>query len=108
MDWEFIAPMIASVVLILTVGGVLVLRPIAKRVADLIDVYARERQTGLEGDVGQLRDILETMNARLQLLEERQDFTDRLLSRGSASPPVTGVKDSGQISAGDPPPRVER
>lgn len=107
MDWEIIAPMIATVVLILTVGGVLVLRPIAKRVADLLEVYARERQRGLEGDVGQLRDILETMNARLQLLEERQDFTDRLLSPGRASRTMSVTPESEEISAGGPPPRVE-
>jgi len=30
--------------------------------------------------VHQLRDLLETTNARMQLLEERQDFTERLLA----------------------------
>jgi hypothetical protein len=80
MDWENIAPMIVAVVLILTVGGVAVLRPIAKRISDLLELYARDRHSGLENDVGQIRDLLETMNARLQLIEERQDFTDRLLT----------------------------
>lgn len=80
IDWEVIAPMVVAVVLILTVGGVAVLRPIAKRVSDLLELYARDRQSGLENDVGQIRDLLETMNARLQLIEERQDFTDRLLT----------------------------
>jgi hypothetical protein len=85
MDWEVIAPMVVSVVGILTVGGVLVLRPIAKRVSTLLEYYARERQSGVEGDVHQMRDLLETMNARLQLLEERQDFTERLLSSDDRS-----------------------
>ena len=78
MDWEFIAPMIMSVVLILTVGGVLVLRPLAKRISDLIEIYARERmaESGRQGEIHQIRDLLETMNARLQLMEERQDFTE--------------------------------
>lgn len=86
MEWEFIAPMITSVVLIVTLGGVAVLRPIAKRVSDLLELYARDRQSGLENDVGQMRDLLETMNARLQLMEERQDFTERLLSSGTEEP----------------------
>lgn len=86
MEWEFIAPMITSVVLIVTLGGVAVLRPIAKRVSDLLELYARDRQSGLENDVGQMRDLLETMNARLQLMEERQDFTERLLSSGADGP----------------------
>ena len=82
MEWEFIAPMIVSVVFILTVGGVVLLRPIAKRLIELLDVYTQDRQSGLQSDVHQVRDLMETMNARLQLLEERQDFTERLLAGG--------------------------
>ena len=80
MEWEFIAPMIMTIVLILTVGGVMVLRPIAKRIGDLLELYVKDRREGLEGDVSQVRDLLETMNARLHLMEERQDFTERLLT----------------------------
>jgi len=81
MEWEFIAPMVISVVMFVTIGGVMVLRPISKKVGDLLELYARERREGLQGDVHQVRDLMETMNARLQLLEERQDFTERLLSK---------------------------
>ena len=80
MEWEYIAPMIVSIVLFLTVGGVVVLRPISKRIGDLLELYARDKRDGLEGDVSQVRDLLETMNARLHLIEERQDFTERLLT----------------------------
>ncbi len=86
MEWEFIAPMIMSVVLILTVGGVAILRPIAKRVADLLELYARDRQSGVENEVHQVRDLLETMDARLRLMEERQDFTERLIGSGGKEP----------------------
>ena len=89
IDWEFIAPMIVAVVLILTVGGVLVLRPLAKRLSELLELYARGRTTGVEHDVGQLRDLLETMSARLELLEDRQDFTERLIGAGER-PEVKG------------------
>lgn len=88
MEWEFIAPMIISVVFILTVGGVAILRPLAKRVSELLEVYAREKQSGIEGEVHQMRDLLDTINARLQLIEERQDFTDRLLQSGQREVPV--------------------
>ncbi len=86
MDWEIIAPMFATVVLTVTVGGVLVLRPIAKRVGDLMELYVRDRKEGVESDVHHIRDLLETMNARLQLMEERQDFTERLLTPPSDRP----------------------
>lgn len=80
IDWNNVAPMIVAVVMIVTIGGVLVLRPIAKKAGDLMEALARDKQAGLQNDVGQLRDILETMNARLALMEERLDFTERLLS----------------------------
>lgn len=83
MEWDLIAPMIVSVVFILTVGGVAVLRPIAKRVSDLLELYAGDRRSGVESEVHQLRDLLETMNARLQLMEDRQDFAERLIGSGS-------------------------
>lgn len=85
MDWDVIAPMIVAVTLIVTVGGVAILRPIAKRLAHLLETYASERQSGLEGDVQRMREILEMVSARLQLLEERQDFTERLLDSGERS-----------------------
>jgi hypothetical protein len=80
IDWNAVAPMIVAVVGTLTIGGVLVLRPIAKKAGDLMEALARDKQAGLQNDVGQLRDILETMNARLTLMEERLDFTERLLA----------------------------
>ena len=93
MEWEFIAPMIMTIVLFLTVGGVMVLRPIAKRVGDLIELYVRDRQEGLQGNMHHTRDLLETMNARLQLLEDRQDFTERLLTGKTAKD-----TDAGELS----------
>lgn len=85
IDWEMVAPMIAIVVMTLTVGGVLVLRPIAKRLGDLLEVMTREKLEGSERrDMVHMREIVETMNQRLQLLEERQEFTDRLLESREA------------------------
>lgn len=82
MDWDAVAGMVISVVLFLTVGGVLILRPLAKRLADVLELYAQDRESGIQSEVRQMRDLLETMSARLQLMEERQEFTERLLSPG--------------------------
>ena len=94
MEWEFIAPMVMMVVLILTVGGVLVLRPISKRISELLELYARDRQGGVESGVLQIRDLLETMDARLHLMEERQDFTEKLLSSGGRSDASASASES--------------
>ena len=82
IDWEFIAPMIVGTVMILTTGGVLVLRPIAKRLGALLEVMAREKASLPTEEIRLLRESLETMHHRMSLLEERQDFTERLLDRG--------------------------
>ncbi len=79
MDWDVIAPLITVVVLILTVGGVLLLRPIAKRLGDIAELMLREKREGAEGELRRMGDLLENVDARMRLLEERQDFTERLL-----------------------------
>ncbi len=55
MEWEFIAPMFISTVFFVTVGGVLVLRPISKRISELLEFYARDRNTGVDSGVHQMR-----------------------------------------------------
>ena len=87
MHWDAIAPMIVASLLILTTGGVLVLRPIAKRLGELIEVMTRERLSGDRDQQTHMRELLETMSQRLALLEDRQDFTERLLGDPTASEP---------------------
>lgn len=82
MDWEVIAPMVVAILLILTIGGVILLRPISKRIGDLLEVYAREKEGGATRELRQIRELFDTMDARMRLIEERQDFTDKLLESG--------------------------
>ncbi len=80
LDWDAIAPMVVAIVLFITVGGVLVLRPIAKHLGTLLEAMTREKLQGSDRqEMMHVRELLETMNQRLQLMEERQEFTDRLL-----------------------------
>ena len=88
MDWDVIAPMIVSIVLILTVGGVVLLRPIAKRLGALLDVMVLEKSRTTSVDNRRLGETMDTINERLSLIEERQDFTERLIAR-------TGSDESG-------------
>jgi len=85
MDWDAIAPMIVGSLFILTTGGVLVLRPIAKRLGELIEVMTRERLSGDREQQAHTRELLETMAQRLALLEDRQDFTERLIEKPKES-----------------------
>jgi hypothetical protein len=78
---EIIAPMIFLIILTLTIGGVILLKPIANKLGHLLEAMAEERsRPQLGAEVGHIRDLLETTNARLALLEERQEFTEALLS----------------------------
>ena len=100
IDWSEVAPMIVAVVGFITIGGVLVLRPIAKKAGDLMEAMARDKQGGLQNDVGQLRDILETMNARLTLMEERLDFTERLVAGERKTDHLTAGEKKNQLPSG--------
>lgn len=79
-DLQFIAPMVVSVVLILTIGGVFILRPIAKQLGAYLEQLTKEKAAGHGSqEIDHMRGILESMDQRLALMEERQEFTDRLL-----------------------------
>ena len=90
MMWEFIAPMIVGIVLILTVGGVVLLRPIAKRLGALLDVMVLEKSRTTSVDNRRLGETVDTINERLSLIEERQDFTERLIGRGGSDQSGSG------------------
>ena len=108
MDWEVVAPMVVAVVFIVTAGGVAVLRPIAKRVSELLELYGRERSSGVTAEVGQLRELLETLDARMRLIEERQEFTEKLLGSGAAGdrPRLSGTRTPDPTSGPAPPDRT--
>jgi hypothetical protein len=81
MEWEFIAPMLVMLTLILTVGGVMVLRPIANRLGDLVEVLQQGRaDPAIAQSLEHLTHLLEAQDRRLEALEERQRFTDDLLA----------------------------
>ena len=90
MMWEFIAPMIVGIVLILTVGGVVLLRPIAKRLGALLDVMVLEKSRTTSVDNRRLGETVDTINERLSLIEERQDFTERLIGRSGSGESGSG------------------
>lgn len=103
---EVIAPMIFAIILTLTVGGVILLKPIANKLGHLLEAMAKERsEPQLGGEIAHLRDLLETTNARLSLLEEKQEFTEALLSDPSRRPGrltegVSGPEETGMPGMG--------
>lgn len=102
--WEALAPMVVSIVLFMTIGGVLILRPIAKHLGAYLEALTRQQLEGSRSsELLQLRETLDTLDQRLQLMEERQDFSERLLERRGE---LGGRGDSGP-AVGPGPPGIE-
>lgn len=82
MAWEFIARI--SIVFILTAGGVILLQPVMVRLGALLDALALQKSRAPDDENRRLRNTVDTMNERLTLMEERLDFTERLIGTGGA------------------------
>lgn len=67
--------------------GVIILRPLTKRLGEYLLEAKLERRGGRmdESELVRIRGLLERMNGRLDLLEDRIDFTERLLTAGERS-----------------------
>ena len=69
--------------LFMSVAAVLILRPLTKRLGLVLEMMSRDRQpvrTGDDTDVARLRIQLDHVSKRLELMEERVDFTERLIA----------------------------
>ena len=100
--WEAVVPMVVSIVLFLTIGGVLILRPISKHLGAYLESLTRQQLEGSRStEMLQLRELMETMDRRLQLMEERQDFSDRLLqARELDEVTLTAIRAEGEDETG--------
>ncbi len=82
-----IGPMVVMVTAILTTGGVLIFRPITKRLGSLLEVMTAQKLRAATAaadpnDTARIRELLTSIDGRLNLLEERQDFAEALISAG--------------------------
>jgi hypothetical protein len=66
----------------MSVAAVLILRPVTKKIGGLIEVMTRDR-AGLRADDAQTTRVIalmEQMSRRMEMMEERLDFTERLVA----------------------------
>jgi hypothetical protein len=81
---ENIAPMVVAIVLIVSVTGAILLRPLARHLADLLEAMARQRASDdprIANQLEQLRESMQTQSERLALMEERLEFTESIVRR---------------------------
>lgn len=87
--------MIFSIVVLLIIGGFIVSFPLFRRLGRLMDEWFVSRQherlreqdlREVEDGLSEFRTRLEAMEDRLELLAERQEFTESLLQSGDVRP----------------------
>lgn len=71
------------IVMFISAAAVLIFRPITTRLGSMIDKNAAEKRGGDSPDFERMTGILEQMVDRLDRLEQRVDFTERMLESGS-------------------------
>jgi hypothetical protein len=77
--WEFIAPMVGMSVLFMSAAAAIILRgPLGRALADRL----AGRRAGDDAETARLRQDVEELRAELGAMQERLDFTERLLARG--------------------------
>ena len=88
MELEAIAGMalafLMTVTLALTIGGVILLKPLMRNLGNFLEAKADEKKGLLGGspeDWDRILGSLEVLDERVQAIEERQDFTEKLLSK---------------------------
>lgn len=72
-----------SVTLILSIGGIILLKPLMRNLGNYLEAKSEERRAlgdRSSEDWDRLFGSLETLGNRMEALEERQDFTERLLA----------------------------
>jgi uncharacterized membrane protein len=77
---------LVPITLFLTVGGVLVLRPLTKRLGLLVEASARAKGVNAEEQLQleQLRLLVETQNLKIERMEQKVAFTESLLEARTA------------------------
>jgi hypothetical protein len=89
VDVEFIVSLVFSLLVIIVVGGGILLFPITRRLGLLLE--RRLEAEALPGDeLQQLKAAVRSLDQQVQNLQERQDFTEKLLAPGSSEAPRPG------------------
>ena len=69
---------IVTITLILSVVGVILLKPPSRHLGTLLEAMAREKNELRGRDDLRQRELLDAVEARVSLLEDRQDFSEAL------------------------------
>ncbi len=83
---ELLAPVVVTVTLILMVGAVILLKPLSKQGAALLEQMLKDRREGRTADdLEHLTSAMTNISERMRLLEDRQSFTESLIEAAPES-----------------------
>ncbi|HKJ91844.1 MAG TPA: hypothetical protein VJ957_01695 [Longimicrobiales bacterium] len=81
--------------LFLCIAAVLIFRPMTKRLGMLLEEMARDRRAmrspDSNGQMDRVVGLLENLNTRLDLMEDRMEFVERLSDSRPRRSRITGV-----------------
>lgn len=79
------------IVMFLCIAAVMILRPLTKRIGLVIEQMARDRQSSRadQKEIARLQAEIDYLSKRLSLVEERADFTERLVGASRRMQPST-------------------
>jgi hypothetical protein len=85
---EDMAPAITFMTFAICAAAVLILRPLSTRLGDLLAEMQKARSGNKldDAELTRMRVAVEHMSNRLELMEERLDFTERLLGNRRETP----------------------
>lgn len=74
--------LVMTVVMLGMIGGIILLGPLARRAGELLELSIQERRlrgSTVGDDVARLQAVVEQLEAQVSVLQEHQEFTQRLL-----------------------------
>jgi hypothetical protein len=88
---------LVPITLFLSIAAVLILRPLTRRLGMLLEHSLKQRQDSgsLEVENASLRLALDQVSKRLELMEDRLDFTERLVAAAQGPLLERGGSDQG-------------
>lgn len=95
------------IIMFMCIAAVLILRPLTKRLGMVIEQAVKDRQTSRveQAEVSRLQTEIDYLSKRLNLVEERAEFTERLVG---ASRRMGATSDTVGATRAEPLPVDER
>lgn len=92
MDPMALAGMLFALIVIAMIGGFILLLPISRRLGKFLEQRLDARGSDADpAKLGEVRELILSLQAQIDRMAERQEFTERLLAERTDPQSVTGA-----------------